>query len=128
VDSQHIFHHLNENLPLDEIHGYGVAEWVEKDKPNRVFLCKLAGGELAIWGVGTGPEDCRGVIWSSDSDHIKAAVGAAHIDTFQYKVEVGTVYYVERGKLSIDSSRKLEINRDTSRDWRSGFDYSGFRA
>jgi uncharacterized protein YeeX (DUF496 family) len=136
VDSQHIFHHLNEDKELNDIHGYGVITWIDKTiNKHRVYLCKLgAGGDLAIFGIGKGPKEVRGVIWSSDDDHIKAAVQAAHIEGFFYKIEPNKVYYVEEGHLIIDD-KKLEINRDTSRDWRNGFnqgwegyEYSGMKS
>jgi len=121
VDSQHIFHHLNEGKPLDDIRGYGVIEWVQKtDTTRRVYLCKLQAGDLAIFGIGKSKDNVRGIIWSSDNDHIKAAVQAAHIEGFFYEVKPNSVYYVENGKLFIDDDRKLEINRDMSRTWEGG--------
>src|SRR5579863_1852053 len=42
VDSEHIFHHLAEGLPLDDIHGWGAVAWFMR-KGNRVrrFMSKF---------------------------------------------------------------------------------------
>jgi hypothetical protein len=124
VDSQHLFHHLNEKKPFDDISGYGVATWVEKDSATpRIYLSKMSHGELAVYGIGPNAKNCRGVIYSSDEDHLKAAVGAAKVESFPYKIETGSVYYIENGKVFVDETRKLEITKNYSRDWRGGNTY-----
>jgi hypothetical protein len=121
VDSMHLFHHLSEGLPFDDIHGYGAIEWVEAENPNRVYLCKLSGGELSIYGL----KGRKGIIWSSDSDHVDAACEVARLKVFPYKVDTGQVYFVEGGKLWVDKGNTLNLASQTSRgympDWREGY-------
>lgn len=126
VDSMHLFHHINEDLPFSDITGYGAIQYVRKDDPRKIYLCKMKNGELAVHGIGTGPEDCKGVIWSSDRSHLEAAVGAAQIPTFSYKVDTGVVYYVSGNKLyKTDQTHELaEREWYSMPDWRNGYSHS----
>lgn len=109
VDSQHLFAHLNECKPLNDIEGYGVITWIDKavDK-NRIHLCKLSGGELSVYGIGSS-DDCKGIVWSSDELHLYQALNDAGVDSaFEYNIETGIVYFVEDGKL-YSTKDKLEL-------------------
>ena len=109
VDSEHLFYHLSENKPLTDIRGYGTIEWVQKDKPNRVYLCKLSGGDLAVAGIGKSVQKCKAVVWSSDKDHLNTALTTANLNFFMFEIKTGQVYYVEKGSLFYDGERKLEL-------------------
>ncbi len=92
VDSMHIFHHINESRGLEDINGYGAISFIRKDEGlNKVYLVKLSAGDLAVYGIGKDPDNCKGVIWSSDEDHLKAALTAANINAFPYQVDSGEV-------------------------------------
>lgn len=121
VDSMHIFHHLNEGMDLSDLHGYGSIEWVEKGS-NRIYLCKLAGGELAIYGL----KGRAGIIWASDEDHVEEALKVSKIKANPFKVETGQVYFIENDKLYLDD-RKLELaSRETTHmpHWSGGYSYN----
>lgn len=95
VDSQHIFAHLNDGLDIAELEGWGVIEWWDKRQPTKLFLSKIGGGEISVKGIGT-HQNKEGVIWSSDSKHLAAAL--KHINAtqvFDYKTEVGEVFSVD---------------------------------
>jgi hypothetical protein len=131
VDSMHIFYHLNEKLPLDTIEGYGAIEWVSKKDLTKIYLSKLKGGSLAIFGIGS-PEDAKtkGVVWSSDEKHLLEALFAAGIkEFFPYKVEEGVVFFATNGEVYIDNHRKLEIGKEVHRKATSYYEhdsYSGY--
>jgi hypothetical protein len=102
VDSQHIFAHLSEGKDFSELEGYGTICWVDRRKPNRIYLCRMHNGELAVFGIGKDTDVVRGVVWSSNKDHAEKAMTLAGItkdDWFAYKVEEGAIYYVEGGVL-----------------------------
>lgn len=99
VDSMHLFHHIAESRPLTEIEGYGTIEYIDKKNPDQVWLCKMKHGQLTIAGIGTNPEDSSGVIWSSDGDHLKAALESTGLPWFTFKIVEGDLYVVRDGIL-----------------------------
>lgn len=113
VDSQHLFAHLNEHKPFSDLFGYGAIEWMRNnDQKHKIYLSKLNNGELSIYGIGTGPDNANGVIWSSSHKHLTKALMRAGIrnkDCFRYKVITGIVYYVKNGKLFIEPNMKLDL-------------------
>lgn len=122
VDSMHIFAHLNEGLPLNDIQGYGVIEWIDKRKPERINLCRLRNGDLEICGLGKDTDDYDGIVWSSDDDHANLALNTAGIPHFSFKVDENKVYYIEGGQLFVDGSHKLALSSAYTPmyDWRKG--------
>lgn len=112
VDSQHLAHHLNDGKDFSDIKGYGAITWMHKDKPDRVYLCRMRNGSLSVYGLKNGFQDQVGIAWSSDSDHLRGAIGASRIDAYPYQqLEEGRIYYTENGKLfeSGKDEKKLEL-------------------
>lgn len=103
VDSMHIFAHLNEDLPLTELEGYGAIEWVNKKEPEQINLCRFSGGSLSIAGIGKYGSFIRGVVWSSDVNHLTHALESVGLKKdehyFFYEVNVNQVYFVRNGEL-----------------------------
>jgi len=101
VDSMHLFAHLNSGLDFDDIQGYGAIEWVNKKELSKVYLCKLDGGSLSVYGIGkVEDKEVKGIVWTSDDDHMIEAMEIAGIkEYFEYKIDNNTVYYVENGEL-----------------------------
>jgi hypothetical protein len=123
VDSMHIFANLDEGIDLKELSGYGSIVWTRKSDPNKIYLCKLSGGDLSIRGIGTGPDDVCGILWSSDESHLEQAVNTAGLDTFEYKVETGQVYFVKNGDLYKEDMELEFQSRYSSNmpNWRHGW-------
>lgn len=126
VDSMHIFSHINENRGLEDLRGYGAIEFVRKDKPNRIYLCKLSGGDLSIYGIGSSVSNCRGVVWYSVEGPLKTALSALNTKVFEFKIETGKVYYVENGSLYISNEPDLTLGSgyggwEDMPDWRQGY-------
>lgn len=112
VDSMHLIAHLNENLPFDDIDGYGALEWIRRDDPTRINLCRISGsGDLAIFGIGDRTsEDTIGVVWSSNDKHLLEALYCSGIKTFfPYRVNEGIVYYVRNGEVYLSQDKKIEL-------------------
>ncbi len=116
VDSMHLFAHLNEDRPFDELEGYGAIEWVKKDDPSRIYLSRLRNGSLNIWGIGNREADkTEGIVWSSDEKHLLEALYCVGIkDFFPYNVEEGATYLVKNGEAFIASARKLTLKDPAS--------------
>jgi hypothetical protein len=121
VDSMHFFHHLDADIPFLDIKGYGSLEWLRKDELDkgleRVFLSRMKGGMLAIFGIGdpAAPKS-DGIVWSSDEKHLLEALFTAGIEEFYpYKVEEGAIFYVQDGEVYIDHQKKCEIGEEAHR-------------
>lgn len=128
VDSMHLFYHLDADLPFTDIEGYGAIEWLRKDELQkglaRVFLSKLKGGMLAIFGIGdpAAPKS-DGIVWSSDEKHLLEALFAAGIENFYpYKVEEGAIFYVQDGEVYIDHHKKCELGKEVHRKGQQAWD------
>lgn len=116
VDSMHIFAHLNENRPLDDLDGYGAIEWLKKDDLSRIYLSKLKNGSLSIFGIGARDADrVEGIAWSSDEKHLLEALYSAGIrQFFPYRVEEGLTYFVHNGDAYLSNLPKMELSKDIS--------------
>ena len=100
VDSQHIFGHIADGLKLAELHGYGAIVYMTSDNPGKVFLGRFNSGQLSIWGIGKGPDDCTGVVWASTERACTRGLRMAGIaESFEYECKNDKLYYIERGRL-----------------------------
>ena len=89
VDSQHIFHHIQDNLPLDEIEAYGAIVFHDRRTPKTaLFLGRFNGGDLHAAYV---PE-LEGTFWSSDRKHLEAALRLAGLTADPRPLEEGVLY------------------------------------
>ena len=108
VDSQHIFHNINEGKDLKSISGYGVITYVDTDIRKAVNLCRVSsGGDLSVFGIGNHPK-YQGVVWSSTETALKAAFRAAGIEGFPFEVKTSKRLWVEDGHLFV-SDETLEF-------------------
>lgn len=130
VDSMHLMAHLDAGLSFDDAEGYGTVAWHEKSKPGRIYLARMRNGELCVMGIGT-TKKVRGVVWSSDGDHLKEALEVAGItDVFPYQSPEGEVFFTDASRKLYcdDRHRKLELKSSvitTSwRDYNDGEDDS----
>lgn len=137
VDSQHIFAQIGEGREFSEVHGYGVIEFIRKDKIGRVYLARVSkSGDLAIWGLGKDSDNVFGIIWSSNKSHLERAVKAAGLDSpdigvFEYEVKDHQAYYVEKGTLYVSKDEKYEFGTYSSTPvyttgYGSGYQSTGF--
>lgn len=116
VDSMHLFHHLNEGRSFDDLEGYGAIEWFKRDELSRIYLSRLKGGSLSIFGIGEkDAPKTDGIVWSSDEKHVLEALYCAGVKHFfPYKVEEGSIYFIDNGDVFIASSKRLELSREAS--------------
>lgn len=99
VDSEHIFLHLKENRSLAELEVWGAIQLVKPDQPESFYVGRFPSGDLAICGVGESAESARGVVWSSDRQHLLTALRVAGIPFFEYQVDPTELYEVSDGQL-----------------------------
>lgn len=91
VDSEHLFHHLDEERDLSDIEAYGAITWHAYERPDTpIFFGTFSGGEFC-W-----LEFEEGAIWSSDYQHLKASVTRAGLSGKLWHPEEGWVYCLDR--------------------------------
>jgi len=119
VDSEHIFHHINEGLDVSELDGYGAIEYINTDAPDSVYLCKMSSGELAIYGIGTSSKDVKGIVWSSSQKHLVYSLETAGLEFFPYGVKTGKRYLVQSGRLFESTLPNIDFGESqrTFRGW-----------
>lgn len=128
VDSMHFFHHLAADMPFSDIEGYGAIQWIRRGNPNRIHLSRLKGGSLSIFGIGNKEaQKTNAIVWSSDEKHLLEALYVAGIkEFFSYKVEEGSVYFIQDGGVYIATMPKLELREGGRRtgnyygQWKEG--------
>lgn len=109
VDSMHLFAHLNENRPYNELVARGAIEWIHTDDPKTIYMSKLFAGELSVYGIGT-EDNVDGIVWSSSYKHLLKALFCAGIhEHFRYEVRRGRVYYVNNGVFGRVNEMKLHV-------------------
>ena len=87
VDSMHIFQHILDGLPMDDLKGYGAIEYF-RDGAFYVGCCNDGSLEVALTSIG--------VVWASTADAITCACGQAAVELKHfYKVEQGKMYRIE---------------------------------
>ena len=106
VDSQHIFGHIAESLPLAEIEAYGAIAFHRDEHRGTLFVGTFNGGELSmadVAGVGT--------VFSSSRMHLSTALelaGWSDIASY-YELVEGSLYRVNFGKECVHWCTKLDI-------------------
>jgi predicted glutamine amidotransferase len=74
VDSQHIFEHLADDLPVKDIEGYGTIEWMDRRDEQCIHLARWNNGDLSLWKLDKG-----GWVWASTSFAVQTALEAVHL-------------------------------------------------
>lgn len=94
VDSQHLFHHLQEGLDLAEVEGYGAVAFFARPVPElAVLLGTFNGGELTLGRV-----PGLGLVWSSSRDHLRVALRTAGVKAWtRVRLDEGVLYGVTQG-------------------------------
>jgi hypothetical protein len=119
VDSQHIFQHIVDDVPLDDIVGYGTIEFVRRDEPDVVYLCRLnSSGQLAV------AETEHGMVWSSDRGHLEQVLDALGLKYHFMSVEPTNLHYARGGELFVSEATLSVTDRVSTgaAGWRGHFD------
>lgn len=93
VDSMHLFQHIQDGLPLSDIHGYGTVFYSDRNQPDRILFGRFNGGELAVY------DTQLGLIWASESDAVEDAMAAAGITGHALRIEEQHLYAAISGKV-----------------------------
>lgn len=120
VDSQHLIAHIAEGLPTSELIGYGAVVWTDTRAPGRVFMGRFCEGELAVASIGG-----RGVVWSSDREHLHMALRLAGMRHAMLEITPRRVYVVtEAGAVCKVKDMRLSVGerviRTTGGGWKAG--------
>jgi hypothetical protein len=91
VDSQHIFQHMEEDLPLDDIEAYGAVEMTLRSQPGRIYLGTFNGGSLSVW------RGKWGAVWASTYWTVKRGLRLASLKAKELVIFDDEWYYAEAG-------------------------------
>jgi hypothetical protein len=117
VDSQLIAMRVAYGRGLDDLSGNGAVSWVADGDLDAVKLCNIGNGELAVAAIlGDQGRTPRGVVWSSERQHLDAAMRAAGVRHKSYRTEQHVVYDVRSDGL-FSTSDKLAIGTGERHQW-----------
>lgn len=102
VDSQQIFQHIADGLPLNEIEGWGTIVFMDEGS---LYFSRFNGGQLSIAQLDKG-----GIVWSSEEYALKKALDGAGLKHFCYEIEEGLIYFYGEGGKLMSSEEKIDIN------------------
>lgn len=114
VDSQHIFRHLSENKPLDELVGWGAIWWFCRSRPHALSLFKESEYNLAAYGIGVHGKDVRGVVFASNGRDIEDALDALGRPHFEYQLHANLEYQISTWEQLTVTDHKMQF-----RSWHS---------
>lgn len=95
VDSQHIFQHLAEGKPLDELEGYGALIWFERhgEGPTHRYAAKFNTDALYFATLSSGE-----IVWASTKSAIEIAARLNGVEiSGWWKTEENKKYLIENG-------------------------------
>jgi len=130
VDSEHIFIHLRDGLPLSEIEGYGAVWYFMHNQRDKVYMFRSEGGDLAIYGIGT-CKNPRGVVFASTETSITDALSLAGLEGFSYEIKAGVPYYIDKHQLFYEPNKDMKFSQTVTHltgrfDW-GKYDYNGYK-
>lgn len=95
VDSQHIFHALNDSGFLDGIYGVGAIEWVDRRlEAGTIRLCRLT--PMADLGIAITK---HGIVWSSSKYRLEDIMRTCRLEAKVFEAQAEMVYLVKRGTI-----------------------------
>ena len=93
VDSQHIFQHIDEQAPLDDLEGYGAIQYHYASDPSTTYLARFNGGELSF---ASGPWGCA---WSSTWHDLRKSLDMAGLKYNRHACDESVLYFARNGTL-----------------------------
>lgn len=107
VDSEHIFHQLAANLPLDELYGRGTVAWFDEYKDDRlIHLARWNFGDLEVADAG---ED--GQVFCSTKEPLERAARFARVKLELYKAFEDCMKYVLTPEQAVETKVRLPFGR-----------------
>lgn len=108
VDSQYLLRYIADSLPLNEVCGYGVVEYIYSNEPGTVHLAIGQSGDLAIAGIGRSKQDTVGIVWSSRHTDLERALELSGYKYFLFSQKSSKQFKVTNGKLIKNGRFELE--------------------
>jgi predicted glutamine amidotransferase len=105
VDSQHLFAHINEDLPLLELSGYGVVFYASKSNDYKsIRFFKTNGGNISVANFYRSKPKADGerqnlVVWASEWRALDKAANLLGMDMRSLIINPDTWYKIENGEV-----------------------------
>jgi hypothetical protein len=116
VDSMHIFRHIADDQPLDDIEGYGTVVYAYRNNPDEILMGTFNHGELAVFRV-----EGVGLVWASTEKAVENALDMAGLRGIPVKTEDRHLYVARDCQLYLRQSDFLTCGGRVFRSWRSGY-------
>lgn len=120
VDSQHLLHHIDEGLPMDDIEAYGTVVFF---KDGLIHFGKFNGGEFCVGKFN------KNFIFASTKDAVINAARASGIKNLTiYELKEGLCYKIKNGEVYKEPSIDMKPQKGVSSlTWESfsGYSYKG---
>lgn len=127
VDSQHIFAHYSEDLPLSELRAHGAIVFVDELFNKEVLWAgKFNDGILSVVGIGPEGQESEDIVFCSLGPAIKSALDMAKVPDFRsYALDTGHLYQIYQGRLLYNiPNTKLNFSSRTYFNARREYDLS----
>lgn len=119
VDSMHIFHHLGDDLDLNELKVHGTITFMRTSELGKVYLLRSQTGELAVHGIGKDRKKPIGIMWSSEALVASTALSLAGLEHWQFDVKPRRLYTIENcvlyrnnGEITFDPQYSTRFNNN----------------
>ena len=106
VDSMHIFAHIAEGHPLDDLEGRGAITFL---KDGELCLSRFNSGSLAVAHLTDG-----GIVWSSLDSDLRKCLDSANLKYTIYNLVEGNIYFYGEGDKLYNSNDKITIQVSTT--------------
>ena len=133
VDSEHIFHHLANDLPLTELNLYGTIVYQNETVPDEINFLRTTSGQLEIFGIVEDGADkdapTIGLVWASNDFELKRVLPMIGLTNYAFVLKPEYLYQarsgtlIDAGKTAIGFCYIVNSNADTSalglrdKDW-----------
>lgn len=108
VDSKEIFELIadKEYGKLNQLHGYGVINWIDAKDPTHIKLAKLSeDGEIYVASLKGG-----GMVWASTWSLLSPALAAARLEAEKYyTIDVGQVYTIDQEHIRFTDNKDCKL-------------------
>lgn len=136
VDSEHIFMHLAEGKPVDDLEGLGTITYLNVQQPDIIYAGRSRTSEFAVMGIGPRTKPI-GIVWCSVMNWLDEAISmAGYRENFVWPTQLKTLYRFENYECieegDFDFKQASWAGNNNTRVYGGGYscgygDYEGYR-
>lgn len=103
VDSEHLFYHINENRPLDDVEGHGTFFWTKKSENfSKIYFARTFDGSLNVVRLYRektlkADDSHFAIAWASELPAIRKAADLLGFDWHPVTISSNELHFIENG-------------------------------